>query len=169
MPRILAVDYGTRRVGLALSDPTGTLATGLPTYQRRPGETLPDAVARLAREHGAAEIVLGHPLNMDGSRGPRALEVERFAGDLRTRVDVPVTLRDERLSTARAYRVLRETGVKGRAGRERVDRLAAVLVLQGVLDERAARRTPAGPVVGTPPFAAETGASEPDGAEPDGT
>jgi putative Holliday junction resolvase len=142
MPRILAVDYGTRRVGLALSDPTGTLATGLPTYTRRPGETLPDAVARLAREHGADEILIGHPLNMDGTRGPRALQVERFADELRARVQIAVTLRDERLSTEQAYRVLRESGVKGRAGRERVDRLAAVLILQGLLDERSAARVP---------------------------
>ena len=140
MSRVLAVDYGTRRVGLALSDPSRTLAGGLPTLDRKTAGPLPDAVARLAREHGAAEVIVGLPLNMDGSRGPRALEVERFADELRRRVPVPVRLWDERLSTVRAQRVLRESGVREREGRARVDRLSAVLILQNYLDARAAAR-----------------------------
>ncbi|MFN2432656.1 MAG: Holliday junction resolvase RuvX [Gemmatimonadota bacterium] len=136
-PRVLAVDYGKRRVGLALSDPTGTLATGLATLERRPGEPLPAVLERLVAEHGAGEVLLGLPLNMDGSRGPMAREVERLAVELRARLDVRVRLRDERLTTVRSYRVLRESGVHARAARGRVDRLSAVLMLQAYLDARA--------------------------------
>lgn len=132
--RILAIDYGTRRVGLALSDPTRTLATGLPTLERRAGDRLADAVERLARQHEAGEILIGLPVNMDGTRGPRAAQVEQFAGLLRERLDVPVTLWDERLSTVRAYRVLRETGTRMRRARTRVDQVSAILILQSYLD-----------------------------------
>lgn len=135
--RVLAVDYGSRRVGLALSDPGRTLASGLPTLHRQ--GPLAEAVAQLARRHEAAEVVVGLPLDMDGSRGAKALEVESFAEDLRALLPVPVTLWDERLSTVRAWRVLREAGTRERAGRSRVDRLSAVLILQNYLDARTAR------------------------------
>ena len=135
MSRILAIDYGARRVGLALSDPTRTLATGLPTLERKGGDAwLAGEVERMVRENDVAEVLLGHPLNMDGTRGPRAREVERFAELLRERLPIPVRLWDERLTTVRAQRVLRESGVKARAGKTRLDRLSAVLILQNYLD-----------------------------------
>lgn len=136
MSRVLALDYGSRRVGVALSDPTRILATGLPTLERgqRGLESLVEAVSRLVREHEAAEIVLGHPLDMDGSRGEPAREVERLADLLRERLGIPVSLHDERLTTVRAYRVLREGGTREREARPRADRLAAVLILQNYLD-----------------------------------
>jgi putative Holliday junction resolvase len=141
--RILAIDYGARRVGLALSDPTRTLATGLPTLERKGGDAwLAREVERLAGENQVTEVLVGDPLNMDGTRGPRAREAERFAELLRQRLPIPIRLWDERLTTVRAQRVLRESGVKARAGRSRLDRLAAVLLLQNYLD--AGRTTPAG-------------------------
>jgi putative Holliday junction resolvase len=135
--RVLAIDYGKRRVGLALSDPTRILATGLPTLERKPRRPLPEEIARLVAEHDVGEVVVGHPLNMDGTAGERAREVERFADELRKRLTVPVILRDERLSTVRAWEILRERGTKARAGKAHVDRVAAVVLLQGYLDSAA--------------------------------
>lgn len=134
MSRVLSIDYGKRRVGLALSDPTRTLATGLPTLARRPGKPLPQAVARLVQEHDVTEVLVGMPLNMDGSAGPSAREVERFVGELRAILPVPVVTRDERLSTVRAWDLLRASGTRARAGKARVDRVAAALMLQDYLD-----------------------------------
>jgi putative Holliday junction resolvase len=134
MSRVLAIDYGKRRVGLALSDPTRTLATGLPTLERRPGQSLADAIAAIVLEREAAEVVVGLPLNMSGTAGARAEEVRRFADEIAQRISIPVHLWDERLSTVRAQRVLRDAGVDARAGKARVDRMAAVLILQNYLD-----------------------------------
>jgi putative Holliday junction resolvase len=134
LSRVLAVDYGKKRVGLAISDPTRTLASGLPTLERRPGRPLPAEIARLVTEHEAGAVIVGHPLNMDGSAGPRAREVERFVETLRRRVVIPVILRDERLSTVRAWEILRERGTKAKAGKAHVDRVAAVVLLQEYLD-----------------------------------
>lgn len=145
MSRVLALDYGKKRIGVAVSDPTRTLATGLPTLEHRGLDALVAAVERLISEHGADEVLLGLPLDMDGTRGRRAQEVERVAAELRTRLSVPVSLWDERLSTVRAYRVLRESGVKAKRGKERVDRLSAVLILQGYLDSGSGPPVPAQP------------------------
>jgi putative Holliday junction resolvase len=143
MSRVLALDYGKKRIGVAVSDPTRTLATGLPTLEHRGLDPLAAAVQRLVGEYGADEVLLGLPLEMDGTRGRRAQEVERFAAELRARLSVPVTFWDERLSTVRAYRVLRESGVNAKRGKERVDRLSAVLILQAYLDAGGGPPTPA--------------------------
>jgi putative Holliday junction resolvase len=134
MSRILAVDYGTKRVGLALSDPTRTLASGLPTLERRPRQPLPEVIARLVERHAVGEVLVGLPLEADGTVGERARTVERFAEALRARVSVPVTLVDERLSTVRAYELLRERGKRARAGKTHADRVSAAILLQGYLD-----------------------------------
>jgi putative Holliday junction resolvase len=144
MSRVLAVDYGKKRVGLALSDPTRSLATGLPTLERKPKRPLPEEIARLVAEHRASEVVVGHPLSLDGTAGERAREVERFAEALRARIDVPVILFDERLTTVRAWEILRERGTRAKAGKAHVDRISAVVLLQGYLDSAAARTRPAG-------------------------
>ncbi|HEY7462094.1 MAG TPA: Holliday junction resolvase RuvX [Gemmatimonadota bacterium] len=136
MSRILAVDYGTKRVGLALSDPTRTLAAGLPTLERRPKQPLPEAIARLVERHAVGEVLVGLPLEADGTVGERARTVERFAEALRARVSVPVTLVDERLSTVRAYELLRERGKRARAGKAHADRVSAAILLQDYLDAR---------------------------------
>jgi putative holliday junction resolvase len=136
--RILALDLGTRRIGVALSDPEATIASPL--------ETLPAAgaqlsarrsleqIAALCRRHDVARVVVGWPRNMDGSRGPAAQQAEAFAARLRAALAVPVDLWDERLSTAAAERMLIEAGTRRDKRREVRDRVAASLILQAYLD-----------------------------------
>lgn len=137
--RILALDLGTRRIGVALSDPTATIAAPLETIAAAGERRTVAQVAALCRRHGVARIVVGWPRNMDGSRGPAAERAEAFAARLRAAVSVPVDLWDERLSTTAAERALIETGARRERRRQERDRLAASLILQGYLD---ARRTP---------------------------
>lgn len=139
MPRILGVDYGERRVGLALSDPTATIASPLPTLARRKGKRPPVApIARLAEEHGVEAIVVGLPLTLEGDDSDWTREVRRFAGALADRTGLPVALEDERMTSVRAERAVRSLGLsKGkREEKERVDAAAATLILQAHLDAR---------------------------------
>ena len=133
MPRILAVDWGERRIGLAVSDPLGVLATGLPTLEIR-GEA--EAVARVAdtiRTVEADSVVVGLPLTLKGERGEAAIAAERFAAKLRDATDVEVALHDERLTSALSERRIRERGEKTRGRKGRVDQGAAVVLLEGWL------------------------------------
>ena len=133
MPRILAVDWGERRIGLAVSDDLGILATGLPTLEIR-GEA--EAVARVAdtiRTVEADSVVVGLPLTLKGERGEAARAVERFAEALRRVTPVGVSLYDERLTSALAERRMRELGEKSRGRKGRVDQGAAVALLEGWL------------------------------------
>lgn len=133
MPRILAVDWGERRIGLAVSDDLGILATGLPTLEIR-GEA--EAVARVAdtiRTVEADSVVVGLPLTLKGERGEAARAVERFAEALRRETPVVVSLYDERLTSALAERRMRERGEKSRGRKGRVDQGAAVALLEGWL------------------------------------
>lgn len=136
MTRVLAVDLGTARIGIALSDPTGAVAAPLETVVHRERHKDLAAVAALAKAHDVERIVVGWPRNMDGTSGPAATRTEAFAAALRQIVDVPVALWDERLSTAAAERTLRDAGV--RRGRRRAvrDQVAAALILQAYLDSR---------------------------------
>jgi putative holliday junction resolvase len=134
--RILAVDLGSRRIGLALSDPTGTVATPFDTIPHRERGTDLATVAALARAHGAERIVIGWPRNMDGTVGPAATRAEAFARALRPIAGVPVDLWDERLSTAAAERTLREASVRRDRRRAVRDRVAAALILQSYLAAR---------------------------------
>jgi len=136
MSRILALDPGSRRIGLAVSDPTGTLARPLPPVDRSGGRSWADAVAELSGQLEVVGIVLGLPRNMDGSEGKAAADARQMAETLRSRVDVPVSLWDERLTTVAAERMFRESGVNTRRARKHVDGVAAVLILQGYLDHR---------------------------------
>lgn len=146
--RFLAIDLGTRRIGVALSDPTGTIAFALETITTAgaAGRRAAERVADLCRRHDVALVVVGWPRNMDGSRGPAARLAEVFAGRLRAALLVPVELWDERLSTAAADRTLIEAGVRREERRHARDRVAAALILQGYLD---ARRGEAGSVKST--------------------
>ena len=138
----LGVDVGTVRVGVAVSDPAGVLATPLATLARDPSD--PDGadlaeLARLVVERAAVEVVVGLPRSLSGRRGPAARAAEEYAAALAARIaPVPVQLADERLSTVAAARTLAERGISGRKQRAVVDQAAAVLILQGWLD--AARR-----------------------------
>ncbi len=145
MTRYLGVDLGSRRIGVAASDPTATLASPLLTLPYRGPR---DAVARLAalcREQEIAGVVIGWPRNMDGTAGPAAARAEGFARALRRAVAVPVELWDERLTTAQAERALIQGGVRRERRRTVRDQIAAALILQGFLDARAHRLVPTPP------------------------
>ena len=133
MSRILAVDWGERRIGLAVSDPLGVLASPLPTLEIR-GEA--EAVARVAdtvREVEADAVVVGLPLTLKGERGEAAQAAERFAARLRETCGVEVSLYDERLTSALSARRMREAGSRTRGRKGRVDAGAAVALLEGWL------------------------------------
>jgi len=134
--RVLAIDLGHRRIGLALSDPTGSIAVPLDTLPHRSRRRDLAAIAALAESHGAGRIVVGWPRNMDGTSGPAAHEAEAFAEALSAVVKIPVDLWDERLSTAAAERSLRDAGVKKGRRRDLRDRVAAALILQSYLAAR---------------------------------
>ena len=130
---------GDVRIGVALSDETETLASGLATLRSLGPRKDAQQVASLVREHAVAELVVGLPLRLDGSSGPQAEKVMAFVERLRRVVGVPVLTRDERLTSFEAGERLREAGVRGRARKARLDQAAACLVLQEVLDERKAK------------------------------
>lgn len=133
--RVLGVDYGDVRTGLAISDEGRFLASGIATVKENGMLRTADRVAREAAEREATLIVVGLPLNMDGSEGARAEVIRAFVGYLAERTAVPITLWDERLSTVQAYRILQSTSDKG-AKRQRkvIDTLAAEIILQHYLD-----------------------------------
>ncbi len=133
--RVLGIDYGRRRIGLALSDEEGILASPLPTYVR--GRSEERDIARLATliaRHGATAVAVGLPLNMDGSRGEMARAAEAFADRIQKKTALPVELFDERLTSSEAERVLLEANLPRRRRKELRDSLSAVLILQGHLD-----------------------------------
>lgn len=127
----LGVDVGSVRVGVAASDPGGVLATPVATLPRA---TALDGIVALVAEREAVEVVVGHPRHLSGAAGAAAADAEAFASALRERLDVPVTLVDERLTTVTATRTLAERGVRGKAQRAVVDQAAAVAILQSALD-----------------------------------
>jgi len=127
--RILAIDPGERRVGLAVSDPLGITAQGLTTLDLRKGELVAH-LRVLLQEYDVGRIVVGHPLSLAGRETEASRLAAALAEELRQELGLPVELWDERLSSAEAERTLRGT----RAGKGAVDRLAAVLILQGYLD-----------------------------------
>jgi putative Holliday junction resolvase len=133
---VLGLDLGDARIGVAVSDPDRRVAVPVGTVHvgQPPGEL--KAIAALVMERGATTVVLGHALNMDGSRGERAAHAEQFADALRAVVAVPIELHDERLSTVEAERGLRDAGVRGPQRRALVDAAAAQVILQSWLDAR---------------------------------
>ena len=133
VPRILAVDWGERRIGLAVSDPQGIIATGLSTLVvRGPSDALA-RVAATAAEREAERIVVGLPLLMSGERGESAQSAQRFADALAARTGLPVETYDERLTSALSERRLREVGTRRGRSRSRVDQGAAVALLESYL------------------------------------
>jgi putative Holliday junction resolvase len=135
--RILSLDVGLKRIGLALSDPLGITAQGLPNLVRRNKRSDLEALARLASEHEIVLFLVGHPLNMRGDAGRQAQLVEVFAQALGAHTGIAVRLWDERLTTVEAGRVLRESGISIEKRARAVDRLSAVILLQSYLDSLA--------------------------------
>ena len=139
MSRVLAVDWGERRIGLAVSDPGGIIATGLPTLEVRGIAEAIDGVAMAAVTHEAERVVVGLPLLMSGESGEAAAHARRFADSIAERTGLPVETYDERLTSALSQRRLREAGVRTGHNRARVDQGAAVALLESWLARRAAR------------------------------
>jgi putative Holliday junction resolvase len=138
--RVLGVDVGTVRVGLALSDVTGTLASPLETLRRAKNHSDLDRLAALVVEHEVTEVVVGEPVHLSGASGASAEDAGNYAQELADRIpDVPVILIDERLSTVTAASHLREGGIDSRKQRSVIDQAAAVVILQQFLDSRRPR------------------------------
>lgn len=131
----MGVDLGTRRIGLAISDPKGAVATPYLTLDRSSDERDAEAIAEMARAEKVREVVLGHPLRLDGSRGDAAFVAEAFADKLKE-LGAKVRLFDERLTTKEASRKMRSGGVKAKQQRARIDKAAATVLLQAFLDQR---------------------------------
>ena len=132
--RVLGLDIGDRRIGVAISDETGAVAQGRGVFLRRGEDQDLSYFADLCRRERVGVIVVGLPLNMDGSEGKQAAKVRAFAAALAERTGLPVEFLDERLTTAEADRVLKEAGLRERKRRKVRDELAAVLILQAWLD-----------------------------------
>ncbi len=132
--RVLALDLGKRRIGLAVSDELGLTAQGLPTLERTTIRQDLSRLAALAEEKGVALLLVGHPLHMSGREGRQVEYTREFAGRLAAATGLPVKFWDERLTTVEAQRVLRESGVSIEKRARAVDRLAAVILLESYLD-----------------------------------
>lgn len=143
MPRILAVDWGERRVGLAVCDPTGTLASGLETLVVTGAADAVAKAAAAAREVEAESIVVGLPLLLSGERGSAAMAAEKFAEGLAAATGLPVATYDERLTSALAGRRMQERGERGRK-KGRVDQDAAIVLLESWLQKLESDRRRAG-------------------------
>lgn len=135
MERVLGIDYGERRIGLALSDPLGVTAQPLATLPCRK-TTVVREVAEVARARQAARLVIGLPKHMHGAEGDKAAEARAFGDALAATTGLPVEYVDERLTTAAVQRMLAETNMSGGKKRAVVDKLAAALILQTWLDRR---------------------------------
>ena len=134
--RIMAIDYGDAHTGIAISDPTGFMtgyATVITAY--RP-EVVAERIAALIREHGVEELVLGHPINMDGTRGPRSEKAQAMKVLLEETTSLPVTLWDERRTTIDAHQILMNNGKNAKKRKQTVDAVAASLILEGYLTYR---------------------------------
>lgn len=130
----MAIDYGDARTGVALSDPTGFLAGQTFLIKSRKQEVVLEELAALVQRQGAQELVMGYPRNMDGTLGPRAEKYAAFAHRLEEATGLPVALWDERRTTVDAHRILGEQGVRAKNRKDKIDSVAATLILEGYLD-----------------------------------
>lgn len=131
--RVMAIDYGTVRTGVAFSDLTGTLTGDAFTLILKSRQEVEDKLAALCEERGVTHIVLGHPKHMNGDQGDRAVASRQLAEVLRERTGLPVTLWDERLTSVSAHHILSENNRRGKRRKETVDAVAAALILEGFL------------------------------------
>ncbi len=139
MLRVLAIDYGEKRIGFAVSDALGMTAQGLETYERRDIDTDINHISGLLCRYAPCTLLMGLPKNMNGTLGPAAQKVLDFAGILKERLNVDSEFWDERLSTAFVERALLEADISRKKRRKVIDKLAAVTILQGYLDFTAAK------------------------------
>ena len=131
--RIMAIDYGDAHTGIAISDPTGLLAGFTTVITAYRPERVAEQAALLAQEHGAERLVLGHPINMDGTRGPRSEKAQTMKALLEEATGLPVVLWDERRTTIDAHQILLNSGKNAKKRKKVVDAVAASLILEGYL------------------------------------
>ena len=136
--RVLAIDHGTKRMGIALSDPTGTIALPLEYIPAEPFNKFLERLKTLLREKEVEMILIGMPRNMDGSYGPAAAKVQEFVAVLKETIAIPVQTWDERLTSTQANRFLVQADVRRKDRKEKVDKAAAAILLQSFLDSRSA-------------------------------
>lgn len=134
--RILSLDVGEKRIGMAVSDVLGLIAQQLETLTRRNEEDDFRRIKDIIKEKAISEVVVGFPLNMDGSEGPKAAEINKFIEGLKKECDVPIKIWDERLTTREANRILEAADVSRKKRKKLDDKLAAQLILQSYLDAR---------------------------------
>ena len=138
--RVMALDVGDRRIGVAVSDSLLLTAQGRPTLQRTSWESDLRHLRQVVQEDEVHEVVIGQPLHMSGEQSPQSLKIDRFAEKLRKALKIPVVLWDERLTSFAAEEHLESMGMKWRERRKHVDRVAATLILQSYLDSRLEKR-----------------------------
>ena len=131
--RIMAIDYGDAHTGIAISDPTGFLAGFTTVINAYRPEAVAEHISALAKEHGVEELVLGHPINMDGTRGPRSEKAQAMKTLLEETTSLPVVLWDERRTTIDAHQILMNSGKNAKKRKKVVDAVAATLILEGYL------------------------------------
>ena len=134
--RILSIDYGEKRIGLAMSDPLGYTAQGLKTLERKNKKQVLADLKKICEDNGVGEVLIGLPINMNGSIGPKAKEVMEFVADAEAVLSLPIKTWDERLTSRQAGRMMTDAGVSQRKQRKSVDELAATLILQSYLESR---------------------------------
>lgn len=138
--RVMAIDYGTKSIGLAICDELQLTIRPLTTLRPPEINRAPERIGQLALDYEVETIVLGLPLNMDGTRGEAVEKVEKFAAELRPRISVPIQMIDERLTSLEADQILRDMGVSLKERKAKSDEYAAVLILQDYLDGLASRK-----------------------------
>lgn len=131
--RIMAIDFGDAHTGVAISDPMGMLAGTAVTIDSWSEDVVLERICQMAKEYRVEELVLGHPVNMDGTRGPRAEKYESFGQRLREASGLPVVLWDERRTSVEAHQILSASGKKTKKHKAKVDAVAATLILEGYL------------------------------------
>jgi putative Holliday junction resolvase len=135
-PRVLGLDVGSRRIGIAISDPLGLTAQGLPTLQRQNKRLDFEQLAKIINDYQISEIVVGYPLRLSGMEGVQSEKMQLFAEELRKKFGLPVHLWDERLTSTQANRLLRETDLSIKKRGQAVDRMAAILILQNWMEAK---------------------------------
>ncbi len=138
--RIMGLDFGDKRIGIALSDPFLLTAQGVESYTRQGEAADIEYIRGICKKSNVKEIVCGLPKNMNGTMGPQAGKVKEFATRLQNKVGIPVVFEDERLTTVFAERVLLEADVSRKKRRKVIDKLAAIAILQGYLDRKSCRK-----------------------------
>jgi len=134
--RFLGIDYGTVRIGLALSDPTGTLASPLPHLENKSISQVRSSLDELIQTHDISRIIVGLPRNMDGTYGPAAEKVRNFISQIQESLRTPIETQDERLTTVQASKQLSQIGLNQKELRKKIDSSSASLILQQYLDRK---------------------------------